>query len=145
MISEFLSAQDAISKLSFASFLLDNGQLYKPAPLEKDITVGEPRECYKNATMLAVEHPGKYVYCEGYAVCDGIPIPIEHAWVIDRTRNNVVVDNTWTDYKGVAYFGVEIELESLIARLSEQGIYGYFYMPNSWINQEEEVLTLECK
>jgi len=145
IIGEFLSAQDAISKTSFASFLLDNGCFYRPSPLEPDVIPGEPRECYKNATTLAVEYPDRYIYCEGYAVCEGIPIPIEHAWVVDRTRKNVVVDNTWTDNKGVAYFGVEIELEKLVERLAEQGLYGYFYMPNSWINQDEKVLTLESK
>lgn len=139
IIAEFLDIEDTISDKSFGAFLLAHGNFYDPAPLPPEIKLGEKRECYMNAALLATEYPDRFMYCEGYAVSPVAPLAIGHAWVLDMANDNAVVDNTWED--GMAYFGVAIPTDALLERLIEQEVYGYFYRPLSWLNQDEKVLT----
>lgn len=139
IIGEFLNLEDSISDKSFSTFLLTYGNFYNPAPLPPEIKPGEKRECYMNAALLAIEYPDRFMYCEGYAVSAVVPMAIGHAWVLDIENNNAVVDNTWDD--GMAYFGVAITIDALLERLVEQGVYGYFYRPLSWLDQDEKMLT----
>ncbi|UCC74968.1 MAG: GNAT family N-acetyltransferase [Gemmatimonadota bacterium] len=49
--------------------------------------------CYYNAMITALDDPTEQLkYVEGYAIRDGIPMPIHHGWL---TINNKVVDLTW--------------------------------------------------
>lgn len=70
-----------------------------------------------NASKLALDFPGCFTYCEGYAA--GI-IPTLHAWVV--TKFGTVIDPTWED--GTDYFGVPIKTSYLLKSMKRTGVYG---------------------
>lgn len=71
-------------------------------PFKKTVPTlaGAMGDCYKNATKLAQEKNWRYV--EGYAITEGLPIPLLYAWCLDENGN--VSDPTWAD--GVTYYGI---------------------------------------
>lgn len=94
------------------------------------------KECWYNASVLAVSNQG-LTFCEGYAVRDKLPIPIQHAWVTFKGR---AIDVTWGNTYTVRspknilarirnniaysiYFGVEITYKELSASLCETDVY----------------------
>ena len=110
---------------SMDEFIYKNGIFCKFKPLPKDIRRGPMRQCYKNATMLAVDR-SEYFYVEGIA--RGV-IPTMHAWCIDKDRN--VIDPTWDD--GKEYYGVvfkEIYLLDHIAKYERCGLIDDYQ--NEW-------------
>lgn len=78
------------------------------------------RECYRNATLVALEHP-QFIYCEGLASIPCIGLPVEHAWVV--TEEGVVIDPTWKDL-GLSYFGIPFDLDYISRAAAESGYYG---------------------
>ena len=102
---------------SINDLVLHLGQYFKPAPLPPNIKFGPIKQCYANATQLALEHPN-LIYCEGLANCI---IPVSHAWCITQEGN--VVDNTWRTV-GKEYFGVPIKTEYLEERVALTGMGG---------------------
>ena len=83
--------------------------------------MGRPRECFRNATNLALRKPDLYTYVEGYAVNIWIPTsPVAHAWCIDS--QNFVVDPTWEE--GTEYFGVAFRHDYLRRILKGKRDYG---------------------
>jgi hypothetical protein len=74
------------------SFILAYGRTYESKVMSKaeaDDVVADAthlrlvrKACFSNAIQLALVHPEKYTYVEGY-VASGT-IPLEHAWVVDR-------------------------------------------------------------
>lgn len=71
-----------------------------------------PKECYANATHLAMED-SNLIYCEGYILR---VIPIPHAWCVDY--DGVVFDPTIQDNKGCEYFGVPFSTEFLFKMMA---------------------------
>ncbi|MGO6791314.1 hypothetical protein ACCS70_35015 [Rhizobium ruizarguesonis] len=54
---------------------------------------GEAKQCFRNATAFAlVRHDVTYV--EGFALDPALPIPLEHAWLIDDKGQ--VIEGTTT-------------------------------------------------
>lgn len=53
---------------------------------------GIPKSCYWNSQQLLKKHP-EWIYCEGYALAPGIPIPLRHGWLIDRQKS--ILEPTW--------------------------------------------------
>ena len=98
-------------------FILKNGRKMKIEPLPEGIKRGEPRQCFKNAFLLALENG--FTYCEGYAN-SVVPLPLMHAWCVDK--NGIVIDPTWED--GKDYFGVEIPMEIANRIILKSGHYG---------------------
>jgi hypothetical protein len=84
--------------------------------------------CYCHATTLMRRDPDRFVYCEGYAdyVCDR-PIPLCHAWVLDRANGDQVVDNTWPHPIEAVYLGIPFAPEFVRERMRASGYYGVFY------------------
>lgn len=86
------------------------------------------RECWKNAVLSVLVLDNLYresIYCEGFVLRPGLPIPIEHGWVLygdtilDPTL--VLLDNaTVRDnfYFSASTYGRE-ELESFVWELGE--------------------------
>lgn len=97
---------------NFYEYVLEKGQVWEPAIRPKNVRQGTPKHCFHNAQRLARRFGYKYV--EGYALsCEQLPIPIHHAWCV---RAGKVVDPTW-DPVGVAYFGVQFELEFVLEQI----------------------------
>lgn len=98
-----------------------HGRFYTPAPLPPRFEQAQPRACYENAAMLALEHP-ELTYVEGYAA--GL-IPTPHAWVTEDGTS--AIDPTWAE-PGAAYFGVPFSTEWLHQHLTSSGHWGVFFM-----------------
>ena len=100
------------------------GQEFKSAKLPKGIPQGNPNECYRNAALLAAEHP-ELRYTEGF-VNAGIGNPGEvaflHAW--NTTSNGTVVDNTLENPQSSHYFGIVYNRENVLGYMAKQGVYG---------------------
>lgn len=80
---------------------------------------GEPRACFYNATRLTARDPQRWVYCEGYAIAHDLQIIVgEHAWVLDRKRNDVVVELTWELRGELVYLGIPFAPEYLFANVT---------------------------
>jgi hypothetical protein len=119
---DYLKSMDNITKgKSIESVVLKHGQPYKAQALPKGYKRGKERECFKNAFKLA-EKTGM-TYVEGFATPDFLPLPVHHAWVVDKDGN--VFDNTWKT-PGSEYFGVPFELDELRTIQLEIETYGAF-------------------
>ena len=95
---------------SFEELILDCGKEMSFAPLPKNIELGLPKGCYYNCLQVLDEHP-ELIYCEGYALADGLVLPVPHAWLINSVEE--VIDPTWnTDG---AYIGVPFNTDWLIS------------------------------
>lgn len=106
---------------SSEDLVLKQGKFFTPEKKPDDIKLGPKKECFANASKLALER-SNLIYVEGYAmVNDRLPLPIAHAWCVDKKGR--VVDNTWEN-PGVAYFGVPFKTSYLAKKLSETGVYG---------------------
>jgi hypothetical protein len=95
------------------------GWAKKPCPEDLQGNMGQ---CYYNAMVMAVNHPERWTYCEGYAVLETLGVPMEHAWCLDSNGN--VVDPTW---EGAAdYFGVRINSIDLMRIANKTEYHGVF-------------------
>src|SRR5690606_29027418 len=87
-----------------ATALVSYGQSFIARPSAPSwLRWGVKKECYKNAAHYVLNRQD-VSYAEGYAVDVGLPIPIEHAWLIDDA--GMVIDPTWPDSSDHLYFGV---------------------------------------
>jgi hypothetical protein len=105
-----------------ADLVLQHGKLYERKPYPKTWQKGQPKECYQNAFLLAIEK--SLIYCEGWATT-GI-IPVIHAWCLDV--DGKIVDPTWD---GQTYFGIPFKMEWLLVFLQKQKYYGLL---DNWQN-----------
>ena len=112
-----------------AEFLLKEGREWGYQPLPTGWERGEPRQCFRNAAVLALEND-ELTYVEGYATS---LIPTSHAWVVNR--DGVVHDPTWAnleleDAEHRAYFGVPFDTAFLARHTVKQMYYGLLVLPN---------------
>jgi hypothetical protein len=110
--------------LNLQEFVLKYGREFEFESLPESIRPGEIKECFKNAFSLASGR--KFIYCEGYATADNIPIAIFHAWCV--TSEGIVVDRTWIDYETPRYIGIPFRLEYALSVLMERKYYGVIEM-----------------
>jgi hypothetical protein len=126
-IAEFLNAEVTLLRsirtarqfgdyVSCSDFVLKHGRERKHKPYPKQYRAMRMQMCFANAARLVLSHPEDLIYCEGYA-CGEIPIPLAHAWTLDKDGN--VVDPTWHGRGkycgGKEYVGVAILTKYLIA------------------------------
>lgn len=97
-------------KLTASAFVLRYGYLYKPSKLSKDFSKGTVQECFANATKLLMQEK-QLVYCEGFAISKGCPLPTRHAWVTDGKGR--AFDSTWK--RGIAYAGVPLKTDYVVS------------------------------
>lgn len=106
---------------SSEDLVLKQGKFFTPEKRPENIELGSKKECFANASKLALER-SDLTYVEGYAMInDRLPLPIAHAWCVDKKGR--VIDNTW-EKPGVSYFGVPFKTSYLAKKLSEAGVYG---------------------
>lgn len=106
---------------SSEDLVLKQGKFFVPEKRPDDIELGSKKECFANASKLALER-NDLTYVEGYAmISDRLPLAIAHAWCVDKKGR--VIDNTWEN-PGVSYFGVPFKTNYLAKKLSETGVYG---------------------
>ena len=95
---------------SYEELILKCGRQMNFAPLPEGIEPGLPKGCYYNCLQLLAEHP-ELIYCEGYALADGLVLPVPHAWLINSVEE--VIDPTW-DTNG-AYIGIPFNTDWVIS------------------------------
>jgi hypothetical protein len=137
-IKEFLEAERAMMPSrsdsagahhyrGFGDFVLSHGEGYSPSKLPVEYQPGRMRECFMNASHLAIENRS-LTYVEGYAIASFFPVL--HGWCVDR--DGLVVDPTWQHWKGgiaTAYLGVRFSTRLLMRILSVQEHYGLIESP----------------
>ena len=107
-------------------FKLENAKDYPIGPRTFSLPRGEPKQCYMNATHLAIDMP-HLTYVEGNILMMGIPI--EHAWCVDE--EGVVVDPTiapalkdGTFDRISDYFGIPFRTDYVRKACLRNGVYG---------------------
>jgi hypothetical protein len=83
--------------------------------------VGSMGQCYVNAQRLAIFDPRKYRYAEGWAVLGDTPLPVLHAWCVNR--RGYVVDPTWYGRDKAYYYGVVIDIDYVLKRQLATGMF----------------------
>lgn len=102
-----------------ATALLKFGQAFeatdeRPAWLKR----GVAKQCYKNATQVMLNRDDVF-YAEGFAIDLDMPIPLEHAWLVDA--NGHVIDPTWDRAEDHLYFGVVFERDAIQSAMVSNG------------------------
>ncbi|MDB6017694.1 MAG: hypothetical protein JWR19_2183 [Pedosphaera sp.] len=107
--------------VSLERLLLECGREFPLAPMPDELKrfMGKKGHCYMNATQLALSG-FEAIYCEGYAVCKGLPIPLRHGFCI--TPSGEVIDPTWKD--GTEYFGIPISKRFLFETMKRREVFG---------------------
>jgi hypothetical protein len=117
-VSVFLQKSSRSPEFKYSSieeFVLKHGKIMGTRSKESNnYPKGTPKECFRNAYLLAVEYD--LIYCEGYAA--GV-IPVHHAWCFDKGK---VIDTTWED--GEEYIGVFFSTKYVSRILLERNSYG---------------------
>lgn len=102
-----------------SSALRDYGRVFNPAKADPDWLIrGAIKSCYENSTAYAVVRTDTY-YAEGYAIDLNLPIPIEHAWLVNGAGE--VIDPTWDCVGDRVYFGIAFNRVSVIETLEASG------------------------
>lgn len=98
-----------------AAYAFTYGRAWTPAALPSDIPPGETGRSFDNALALTTRRP-ELRYVEGYALREALTREqweaddysgtefVCHAWCVDAEDR--VVDPTWVDQVGAAYYGV---------------------------------------
>lgn len=63
------------------------------------------------------------IYCEGYALAEGMFTPLIHSWLI--SEESQIHDLTWKPEK-TGYFGVALQANFVRATVEKTGCYGIF-------------------
>ena len=88
----------------FEELVLECGRVMEPKPLPKNIKQCQPSFCYANCQRLVLKNRS-LTYVEGYAMAEGVSIPLHHAWLLDA--NGYVIDPTW-ETPGCCYLGIPL-------------------------------------
>jgi hypothetical protein len=125
LVERYRSKSNNLPKI-LEEIVLANGRgMYCIANRWRDIRRGPLRNCFQNATHLAIGNLERFIYAEGYAVRPSLGLVVgEHAWLLDRQNNHSVIDPTWRDTKDGAYLGIPFSTEYLINQLMEHKVYG---------------------
>lgn len=95
---------------AYERFVLKYGYEFSGAiEIPEHVQRGEMKLCFGNAALMALAFPDEFIYTEGYAYQEGIPITLAHGWLTNRQGQ--VVDPTWGVDKHVDYFGVLVKHE----------------------------------
>jgi hypothetical protein len=91
---------------------------------------GQMKDCFRNAALLTLKDPSRWVYCEGYAVRPELGFAVgEHAFCLDRDNDWEIVDPTWRNTKDGAYLGIPFRTDFLRNQLMTTERYGLL---DSW-------------
>lgn len=95
-----------------ATALLQHARTFASLDTNPDwFTRGHAKQGFDNATQVLVSRGTAgdtgIRYAAGYAMDAELPIPMQHAWLVDE--DNQVIDPTWRDTTGNLYFGIVFE------------------------------------
>lgn len=98
-------------------FVLDRGRPYTGIVRPKGYRQRARKQCFTNASRLALEDRGTYV--EGFVTASGGPI--HHAWI--TIDGQTAVDTTLPDAPARHYFGIAFNQAALL-QMCKRGTYG---------------------
>ncbi|MCT7986459.1 hypothetical protein NG796_24615 [Laspinema sp. A4] len=81
---------------------------------------GMKGKCFQTCYDWILENDS-LTYCEGYAICNGLVLPVLHAWLV--CEQGQVHDPTWK-LGNNAYFGVELERKFVLDTVAQTKSYG---------------------
>jgi hypothetical protein len=90
---------------------------------EKNIKKGPRHQCFASSAKLAIAN-ADYTYVEGFTSGPNFPLPIHHAWVVDK--NDRVLETTIKNHTDYQYIGVKIPTDKMIKELLRNETYGLF-------------------
>jgi hypothetical protein len=130
LVERYRSKSNNLPKIMEEIVLANGRGMYCTANVWRGIRRGPLRNCFQNATHLALCNPERFIYVEGYAVRPSLSLVLgEHAWLLDRQNNHSVIDPTWRDTKDGAYLGIPFSTEYLTTQLMEHKVYGLLDTP----------------
>lgn len=100
---------------NFFDFVVQMGRPYDYAPLPSRFQKMTPKQCFFNATILALKK--KLIYVEGYAMFENIGITIQHAWCV-MPKSNIVIDPTTDSFR--YYYGVPFKRNYIATKYSQK-------------------------
>lgn len=109
-------------------YVRQNGRAWEPQelPAEFQSLRGKAKECFKNAADAVFNFDDRVRYVEGFALAEGLPLQIHHAWLVDE--HDRVLEVTW-DKPGTEYFGVEFNHDTLNETALARERYGIIDNP----------------
>lgn len=97
-----------------------HGRLFLPCRKKPGwLLMGPKRACFNNETAYAISRDDVF-YAEGYAIEPGLPIPVQHAWLVDASGE--VLDPTWDDTRDHVYFGIAFKRSFVAETLARNKI-----------------------
>lgn len=121
---------------SFEELILDCGREMSFAPLPQNVEPGLPKGCYYNCLQLLDKHP-ELIYCEGYALAEGLVLPVPHAWLINLSGE--VIDPTWNTDS--AYIGIPFDTDWLISLFESRNPEDYLSVFENNYMEDFSLLT----
>lgn len=115
-LKEYLEICTKGMSRSYYHLLKEQGHYFGEfSNLPDNYEMRQPKQCYYNSMMAAVEDMDDKVYCEGFAVMSSLGIPLQHAWVYSMELRRVI-DYTWDFRQGQAagYFGVAFNTDTVL-------------------------------
>jgi hypothetical protein len=81
----FLSTLGSLKQKTYYERMLRHGKAYQSAveSFDYDGYNTTPKACFHNSMIAAMEFDD-FNYVEGYYICNGIPIAMEHAWNVSK-------------------------------------------------------------
>lgn len=132
---EFVAKVSESSKKSYLkygsheAFVLAEGRPMEHLRPVPNIERGELGQCYRNSLLFVTDNGREFSYCEGWAYSTRLPIPLQHAWVLNSEGK--VIDPTWSDEE-VYYYGVEFDFKFVAEFCINVGYYGI--LGNDYLN-----------
>jgi hypothetical protein len=68
----------------------------------------EPRACFHSSYAAATRAGSPYLYCEGYAFNQDLPLTIHHAWLVRKDDPLRAIETAWKQ-PGRAYLGLAFQ------------------------------------
>jgi hypothetical protein len=100
-----------------AGALLRYGKTFEPSDTNPTWFTRRPaKQCFDNVTQVLISRTTdgdtSVRYAEGYAMDAELPIPMQHAWLVDA--DNKVIDPTWRKAANNLYYGIVFETEFVL-------------------------------
>lgn len=126
---------------AYYKMLRDKGKSFTEHAAPEEFSIGGShrymiKQCYNNAESL-FWLTMSYTYYEGFYICDGIPIVLEHAFNVHP--NGKIVDPTAVigDFKVLEWFGVPVS-SGILEEFMEEEEYNWM-TPLQWAHKMRKI------